>query len=99
MFFFSLYCNVLRQLTEKEIPVSLYISASQSAWRNPSTDSLAYESCELLQAAAVNKDLFLVESPGLRRVKAVCQVSARCDIWADTDDWTGTLYQLCDLEK
>lgn len=77
--FSSLYCNVLRQLVEKEIPVSLYITASQSAWRNYSTGSLAYKSCEILQAAAINKDLFLAESPGSIRVKTVCQASARCD--------------------
>lgn len=65
----SYYCNVhsmLRQLLEKwekkkkkEAPVSLYIVASQTAWRYPSTSSWACEELrELRQDAAVNKDWF-----------------------------------------
>lgn len=64
----------------KKAPVSLYITASQSAWRYPSTGSWACKSCELLQAAAVNKDLFLVNLPGSVRVKTISLASARCDI-------------------
>lgn len=57
------------------------------------------KSCELLRATAVNKDLFLVDLPGSTRVKTICLALARCDIWTDTDDRTGTLYQFCGLEK
>lgn len=65
---------------KKKAPVSLYITASQSAWRYPSTGSWACKSCELLQATAVNKDLFLVDLPGSVRVKTISLASARCDI-------------------
>lgn len=44
---------------KKEALVSLYITASQFAWRCPSTGSWACKSCKLLQAAAVNNNSFL----------------------------------------
>lgn len=44
---------------KKVAPVSLYIAASQTAWRCPSAGSWACEELrELPQAAAVNKDWF-----------------------------------------
>lgn len=64
---------------KKEASISLYITASQSAWRYPNTCSWACKSCEPLQAAAVNNDLFVVHLPGAVRVKTVCLASVRCD--------------------
>lgn len=46
---------------EKGALLPLYITSSQSAWRYPSSDSWACQSCELLQATAVNTDLFSVD--------------------------------------
>lgn len=84
--------SLLRQLFQKKKtkeeeekkkkinPVSLYIPASQFAWRYPSNGLWACESCERLQAAAVNNDLFFKSIlSGSVWVRSVCLASARCD--------------------